>query len=128
LAFAFDAILVSFMARQPPCPVCYLQVGILPKTAGGCRAFFARQTSRIKKWVVFRDLSQDFGDIVAAASQIDLDDLPSTVNGVTDALKVIIDVAKKMQSVCRRAKKDMKRLGSFYWSKLDAWDALRRAV
>ena len=50
------------------------------------------------------------------------------VNGITDALKVIIDVAKKMQSVCRRVKKDMKRLGSFYWSKLDAWDALRRAV
>jgi hypothetical protein len=50
-AFAFDAILESFTARQPPCPVCYLQVGILPKTAGGCRAFFARQTSRIKKWV-----------------------------------------------------------------------------
>lgn len=77
---------------------------------------------------VFRDLSQDFGDIVAAASQIDLDDLPSTVNGVTDALKVIIDVSRKMQGICRRAKKDIKRHGSAFWSKLDAWNTMRRAV
>ncbi len=28
---------------------------------------------------VFRDLSQDFGDIVAAAAKIDLDDLPATL-------------------------------------------------
>ena len=77
---------------------------------------------------VFRNLAQDFNDIIASSATIDFAKLPDTVNGITDALKVIIDVAKKMQSVCRRAKKDMKRLGSFYWSKLDAWDALRRAV
>ncbi len=77
---------------------------------------------------VFRDLSQNFGDIVAAASQIDLDDLPSTVNGVTDALKVIIDVSRKMQGICRRAKKDIKRHGGRFWSKLDEWNAMRSAV
>ena len=77
---------------------------------------------------VFRDLSQDFGDIVTAASQIDLDDLPSTVNGVTDALKVIIDVSRKMQGICRRAKKDIKRHGGRFWSKLDEWNAMRSAV
>ena len=77
---------------------------------------------------MFRDLSQDFGDIVSAASRIDLDDLPATVNGVTDALKVIIDVSRKMQGICRRAKKDIKRRGSAFWAKLDAWNALRSAV
>ncbi len=77
---------------------------------------------------VFRDLSQDFGDIVAAASQIDLDNLPSTVNGVTDALKVIIDVSCKMQGMCRRAKKDIKRHGGRFWSKLDEWNAMRSVV
>ena len=54
--------------------------------------------------------------------------LPDTVNGVADALKVIIDVAKKMQSICRRAKKDIKRHGSLFWSKFDNWDAFRRVV
>ena len=77
---------------------------------------------------VFRDLSQDFGDIISAASQIDLDDLPATVNGVTEALKVIIDVARTMQGICRRAKKDIKRHGGRFWSKLDEWNAMRSAV
>ena len=77
---------------------------------------------------VFRDLSQDFGDIVSAASRIDLDDLPATVNGITDARKVIIDVARKMQGICRRAKKDIKRHGGRFWSKLDEWNAMRSAV
>ena len=39
-----------------------LQVGILPKTAGGCRAFFARQTSRIKKWVNSRHSALEIGE------------------------------------------------------------------
>ena len=77
---------------------------------------------------VFRDLSQDFGDIVSTAAKIDLDDLPATVNGVTDALKVIIDVSRKMQGICRRAKKDIKRHGGRFWSKLDEWNAMRSAV
>lgn len=77
---------------------------------------------------VFLDLAQDFSDIVAASATIDFAKLPDTVNGVADALKVIIDVAKKMQSICRRAKKDIKRHGSLFWSKLDNWDAIRRAV
>ena len=77
---------------------------------------------------VFRDLAQDFNDIIASSTTIDFAKLSDTVNGITDALKVIIDVAKKMHSVCRRTKKDIKRHGSSFWSKLDAWDALRRAV
>ena len=77
---------------------------------------------------VFRDLAQNFNDIVASASQIDLDDLPSTANGVTDALKIIIDVSRKMQGICRRAKKDIKRHGGRFWLKLDAWNAMRRAI
>lgn len=60
---------------------------------------------------VFRDLSQDFNDIVAASTAVDFKELPDTMNGVSDALAVIIEVAKKMQGICRRAKKDIKRLG-----------------
>ena len=74
---------------------------------------------------IFRDLAQDFSDIVAASATIELAKLPDTVSGVSDALAVIIDVAKKMQGICRRAKKDIKRLGSLYWTKLDTWDAMR---
>ena len=77
---------------------------------------------------VFRDLAQDFNDIVATAATVDLDNLPATVKGVSNALKVIIEVARKMQGICRRAKKDIKRHGSLYWAKLDNWDALRRFV
>lgn len=76
----------------------------------------------------FRDLSRNFSDIVAAPATIELAKLPDTVSGVSGALAVIIDVARKMQGICRRAKKNMKRLGSLYWSKLDTWDALRRAI
>ena len=77
---------------------------------------------------IFRDLAQDFSDIVAASATIELAKLPDTVSGVSDALAVIIDVAKKMQGICRRAKKDIKRLGSLYWAKLDTWDAMRSAT
>ena len=75
-----------------------------------------------------RDLSRNFSDIVAAPATIELAKLPDTVSGVSGALAVIIDVARKMQGICRRAKKNMKRLGSLYWSKLDTWDTLRRAI
>ena len=43
-------------------------------------------------------------------------------------LKVIIDVSRKMQGLCRRAKKDIKRHGCRFWSKLDEWNAMRSAV
>ena len=43
-------------------------------------------------------------------------------------LKVIIDVSRKMQGICRRAKKDIKRHGGRFWSKLDEWNAMRSAV
>ena len=76
----------------------------------------------------FRDLARNFSDTVAAPATIELAKLPDTVSGVSGALAVIIDVARKMQGICRRAKKNMKRLGSLYWSKLDTWDALRRAI
>ena len=47
---------------------------------------------------------------------------------MTDALKVIIDVSRKMQGICRRAKKDIKWHGGRFWSKLDEWNAMRSAV
>lgn len=77
---------------------------------------------------VFRYLAQDFSDIVAASATIEIAKLPDTVSGVSDALAAIIDVAMKMQGICCRAKKDMKRLGNLYWSRLDNWDAMRRAI
>ena len=77
---------------------------------------------------IFHDLAQDFSDIVAASATIDFKELPDTVNGIADALSVIIDVAKRMQGICRRAKKDMKRHGSKFWVKLDEWNAMRNAI
>lgn len=77
---------------------------------------------------VFRDLAQDFSDIVSASATIDLVMLPDTVNGIADALKIIIDIAKKMQGVCRRAKKDIKRHGPAFWAHLDKWNAIRSVV
>ena len=77
---------------------------------------------------IFRDLAQDFSDIVAVSATIDFKELPDTVNGISDALSVIIDVAKRMQGICRKAKKDMKRHGSKFWAKLDEWNAMRSAV
>jgi len=76
----------------------------------------------------FRDLSRNFSDIVAAPATIELAKRPDIVSGVSGALAVIIDVARKMQGICCRAKKNMNRLGSLYWSKLDTWDTLRRAI
>ena len=46
------AAVVSVHEDVPALLVLFVfQVGILPKTAGGCRAFFTRLSSRIKKWV-----------------------------------------------------------------------------
>ena len=50
-----------------------------------------------------RDLARNFSDIVAAPATIELAKLPDTVSGVSGALAVIIDVARKMQGICRRA-------------------------
>ena len=57
-------------------------------------------------------------------------DTPRTVflHGIGEALKVIIEVAERMQGICCRAKKDMKRKGSAFWEKLDEWNAMRSAV
>ena len=77
---------------------------------------------------VFRDLAQDFGNIVESAATVDVKRIPDFLHGVVEALKVIIEVAEKMQGICRRAKKDMKRHGSRFWAKLDEWNAMRNAV
>ena len=77
---------------------------------------------------VFRDLAQNFNDIVDSAAKFDFGELPDSINGISQALKVIVDVSRKMQGICRRAKKDIKRHGSSFWSKLDAWNAMRRAI
>ena len=77
---------------------------------------------------VFRDLAQDFGNIVESAAMLKLERIPDFLHGIGEALKVIIEVAERMQGICRRAKKDMKRKGSAFWAKLDEWNAMRRAV
>ena len=53
---------------------------------------------------------------------------PDFLNGVGEALKVIIEVGNRMQGICRRAKKSIKRHGNAFWLKLDEWNALRCAV
>ena len=78
---------------------------------------------------VFRDLAQDFANIVASAATVNFEKMPDFLRGICEALKVIIDVANKMLGICRRAKKSMKRHGSAFWSKLSKrastrWDEL----
>ena len=77
---------------------------------------------------VFRDLAQDFGNIVESAAMLKPERIPDFLHGIGEALKVIIEVAGRMQGICRRAKKDMKRKGSAFWAKLDEWNAMRSAV
>ena len=77
---------------------------------------------------VFRDLAQDFGNIVESAAMVNIERIPDFLHGIGEALKVIIEVANRMQGICRRAKKDMKRHGSRLWAKLDEWNAMRNAV
>ena len=59
---------------------------------------------------------------------MNLERVPDFLHGIGEALKVIIEVANRMQGICRRAKKDMKRHGSRFWAKLDEWNAMRNAV
>jgi hypothetical protein len=54
--------------------------------------------------------------------------MPDFLHGIGDGLRVIIEVASRMQGICRRAKKDMKRHGSRFWAKLDEWNTIRNAV
>lgn len=77
---------------------------------------------------VFRDFSKDIGDIADAGARVNFASMPDFLNGVGEALKVIIEVGNRMQGICRRAKKDIKRHGSAFWSKLDAWNTMRRSV
>ena len=77
---------------------------------------------------VFRDLARDFGEITASAAKVNFGRMPDFLQGIGEALKVIIYVANRMRGICRRVKKDMKRHGSKFWSKLDEWNAMRAAV
>ena len=77
---------------------------------------------------VFRDLAQDFANIVESAAMLKPDRIPDFLHGIGEALKVIIEVAERMQGICRRAKKDMKRKGSAFWAKLDEWNAMRSVI
>lgn len=77
---------------------------------------------------VFRDLAQDFANIVASAATVNFEKMPDFLRGICEALKVIIDVANKMQGICRRAKKSMKRHGNTFWSKLDEWNGMRSGI
>ena len=72
--------------------------------------------------------ARDINGLTVAGAKVGFGKIPGFLDGIAEALAVIIDVARKMQGICRRAKKNMKRLGSLYWSKLDTWDALRRAI
>ncbi|MBO7684077.1 MAG: hypothetical protein J6T51_05075 [Kiritimatiellae bacterium] len=77
---------------------------------------------------VFRDFAKDVGDIAEAGARVNFVTMPDFLNGVGEALKVIIEVGNRMQGICRRAKKSIKRHGNAFWLKLDEWNALRCAV
>lgn len=68
------------------------------------------------------------GDIAEAGTRVNFVTMPDFLNGVGEALKVIIEVGNRMQGICRRAKKDMKRKGSAFWAKLDEWNAMRSSI
>ena len=77
---------------------------------------------------VFRDLAQSVGELVAAGARIDFKAFPYYLQGIEKQLKVIVDFGARMQGICRRAKKSIKRSGSAFWARLDGWNALRLAV
>ena len=77
---------------------------------------------------VFRDFAKDVADIAGAGTRVNFRSMPDFLNGVGEAVKVIIEVGNRLQVICRRAKKDIKRDGSAFWSKLDEWNAMRRSV
>ena len=121
----------SLAEREPSGPIFYefIRTQAIPALDEGLRRLAENKAAgerKLQRWSAIADRAADLSECFA--SQIDLDDLPATVNGVTDALKVIIDVSRKMQGICRRAKKDIKRHGGRFWSKLDEWNAMRSAV
>ena len=77
---------------------------------------------------VFGSMLESIGELVAAGAKINFDAFPSYLAGIEKQLKVIVDFGAKMQGICRRAKKDIKRQGSRFWLKLDEWNAMRSAV
>ena len=50
---------------------------------------------------VFRDLSQNFNDIVESSLKVDFAELPKAIDSLSQTLKVIIEVSRKMQGICR---------------------------
>ena len=50
---------------------------------------------------VFRNLAQDFSNIVESAAMLKLERIPDFLHGIGEALKVIIEVAERMQCICR---------------------------
>lgn len=49
----------------------------------------------------FRDLAQDFGNIVESAATVTFDKISDFLHGIGEALKVIIEVSERMQGICR---------------------------
>lgn len=50
---------------------------------------------------VFRDFAKDIGDIAEAGARVNFVFMPDFLNGVGEALKVIIEVGNRMQGICR---------------------------
>ena len=50
---------------------------------------------------VFRDFAKDIGDIAEAGTRVNFVTMPDFLNGVGEALKVIIEVGNRMQGICR---------------------------
>ena len=67
-------------------------------------------------------------DLTVAGAKVDFGKIPGFLDGIAEALKVIIEVGARLHGICRRAKKSIKRSGSAFWARLDGWNALRLAV
>ena len=50
---------------------------------------------------VFRDFTKDIGDIAEAGARVNFVIMPDFLNGVGEALKVIIEVGNMMLGICR---------------------------
>ena len=77
---------------------------------------------------VFRDFARDVNDLTVAGAKVDFGKIPGFLDGIAEALKVIIEVGTRLHGICRRAKKSIKRSGSAFWARLDGWNAIRLAV
>ncbi|MCR5414307.1 MAG: hypothetical protein K6F50_06230 [Kiritimatiellae bacterium] len=77
---------------------------------------------------IFRDLTQNIAAINEAKTRLNPDKVPAFLEGIMPRIGIITEFSGRLQAICRAAKKKIKRHGSEFWTRLDDWMAMRRAV